>query len=177
MSKTPSPLMSPNAQPPAGHPVAPGGGTSFSRRGRRLPTGSEEARARGAPDARRRPLLLTTKEPVAATPLSGRVVSSVQTTSPSAVRWPVAPVGRPALTVKPSEPIKAPWLAFELTGAAGVPTIVTTKSYSFVVPSGSVKVPARLSPALSTQSPAAGPFCTSENTVGFDETGVRKSRW
>ena len=58
-------------------------------------------------------------------------------------------------------------------GLAGWPTIVTTKSYSSVAPSGSVKVPARLSPALSTHAPAGAP----PKSVGFELVGVSASRW
>ena len=42
-----------------------------------------------------------------------------------------------------------------------------------LVPSGSVKVPARLSPALSTHAPAGAP----PKSVGFEFVGRSASRW
>ena len=66
-----------------------------------------------------------------------------------------------------------PLLPLLAAGLAGWPTIVTTKSYSSVAPSGSVKVPARLSPALSTHAPAGA----APKSVGLELVGVSASRW
>ena len=75
--------------------------------------------------------------------------------------------------MKPTVPMSVPSAPAAATADAGWPTTVTTKSYSSVAPSGSVKVPARLSPALSTHAPAGARL----KSVGFELVGVSASRW